>query len=119
MRTKESLKVVNDQIGTPTYTYDLANRIKDLIHTEKYGLYHIANTGRTSWYDFALEIKKQVGLQTPIAPCSSEEFKTKARRPKFSALRNYMLQLNEFSEMPSWQDALQRYVIDLKEKQLL
>ena len=116
MRTRDSLKIVNDQIGTPTYTADLASKVKELIATENYGLYHVANTGQTSWHDFACEIKKLAGLQTPLSPCTSQDFKTKAARPSFSALRNYMLELQGFSPMSDWNDALQRYIQLLKEE---
>lgn len=112
----DTLKVVNDQIGTPTYTYDLSKLLVDMIETEKYGYYHATNEGGyISWYDFACEIFKQAGYTTKVNPVTTEEYGvSKAKRPFNSRLDKSKLAENGFQPLPSWQDALQRYLKEIE-----
>lgn len=104
----DTLRVVNDQIGTPTYTFDLARLLVDMVETEKYGYYHATNEGGyISWYDFACEIFKQAGYNTKVLPVTTEEYGlSKAKRPFNSRLDKSKLTANGFSLLPTWQDAL-------------
>ena len=104
------LTVVNDQIGSPTYTYDLSRLLIDRIETDKYGRYHASNEGICSWYDFACEIFKQAKLDVRVLPVSSEEYPSKAKRPLNSRLSKEKLTVNGFKKLPTWQDALSRYL---------
>lgn len=108
----DTLRVVNDQIGTPTYTYDLARLLVDMIETDKYGCYHATNEGGyISWYDFACEIFKQAGYSTNVIPVTTEEYGiSKAKRPFNSRLDKRKLVENGFEPLPDWQDALERYL---------
>jgi len=108
--TRDSLTVVNDQIGSPTYTYDLAVLLVDMVETDKYGIYHATNEGICSWYDFAVEIFRQANVPMVVTPVSSEEFKAKAKRPSNSRMNKDKLETNGFKRLPSWQDALTRYL---------
>lgn len=110
------VKVVNDQIGTPTYTYDLARLLVDMILTEKYGYYHATNEGGyISWYDFCCEIYKQAGLDTKVIPVSTEEYGLSvAARPFNSRLNKSKLDEAGFERLPTWQDALSRYIKNFK-----
>lgn len=112
----DTLRVVNDQIGTPTYTYDLARLLVDMIETDKYGYYHATNEGRyISWYDFACEIFKQAGYATKVVPVTTAEYGlSKAKRPFNSRLDKAKLVENGFEPLPTWQDALQRYLQEIK-----
>ena len=112
----DTLKVVNDQIGTPTYTYDLSRLLVDMIETEKYGYYLATNEGGyISWYDFACEIFKQAGYTTKVNPVTTEEYGvSKAKRPFNSRLDKSKLAENGFQPLPSWQDALQRYLKEIE-----
>lgn len=120
-KTHDEVRVVNDQIGTPTYTLDLARLLIDMIETEKYGYYHATNAesepdGYISWYDFCVEIYKQYGLNTRVIPVTTEEYGlTKAARPENSRLDKSKLIEAGFTPLPTWQDAVARY---LKEAQL-
>ena len=109
------LTVVNDQIGTPTYTFDLARLLVDMIETEKYGYYHATNEGGyISWYDFACEIFKQAGYKTKVKPVTTEEYGlSKAKRPFNSRLDKSKLIENGFKPLPTWQDALSRYLKEI------
>lgn len=111
----DELTVVNDQIGTPTYTYDLARLLVDMIETEKYGYYHATNEGGyISWYDFAYEIFKQAGYNTKVKPVTTEEYGlSKAKRPFNSRLDKSKLIENGFKPLPTWQDALSRYLKEI------
>lgn len=108
----DTLRVVNDQIGTPTYTYDLARLLVDMVETEKYGYYHATNEGGyISWYDFACEIFKQAGYKTNVMPVTTVEYGlSKAKRPFNSRLDKAKLQANGLEPLPTWQDALKRYL---------
>lgn len=111
----DEITVVNDQIGTPTYTYDLARLLVDMIETEKYGCYHATNEGGyISWYDFACEIFKQAGYNTKVKPVTTEEYGlSKAKRPFNSRLDKSKLIENGFKPLPTWQDALSRYLKEI------
>ena len=111
-RMHESVRVVNDQIGTPTYTYDLARLLVDMIETEKYGCYHATNEGGyISWYDFCREIYRQAGLKTEVIPVTTAEYGlSKATRPFNSRLDKSKLVENGFTPLPDWRDALERYL---------
>ncbi len=115
-KTHDAVRVVNDQIGTPTYTYDLARLIVDMIETEKYGYYHATNEGDyISWYDFCCEFYKQYGLNTKVIPVSTEEYGlSKAARPFNSRLDKSKLVENGFEPLPTWQDAVSRYLKEAK-----
>ena len=112
----DTLKVVNDQIGTPTYTYDLARLLVDMIETDKYGYYHATNEGGyISWYDFACEIFKQAGYTNTVIPVTTEEYGlSKAARPFNSRLDKSKLVENGFKPLPTWQDALARYLKEIE-----
>ena len=114
-KTHDTLRVVNDQIGTPTYTFDLARLLVDMIETDKYGYYHATNEGGyISWYDFACEIFRQAGYKTKVVPVTTEEYGlSKAKRPFNSRLEKSKLVENGFTPMPVWQDALQRYLKEI------
>ena len=111
------IRVVNDQIGTPTYTYDLARLLVDMTETEKYGFYHATNEGEyISWYDFAVEIFKQAEKETKVIPVSTEEYGvSKAKRPFNSRLDKSKLTANGFQLLPDWKDALARYLKEIQE----
>lgn len=115
--THNTLNFVNDQIGTPTYTYDLARLLADMIETDKYGKYHATNEGGyISWYDFVLEILKQAGIRNKtVNPVTSEQFKTAAERPHNSRLDKSRLVENGFKPLPGWKDAVKRYLIEIGE----
>lgn len=111
-KSLDEVRVVNDQIGTPTYTLDLSRLLVDMIETEKYGYYHVTNEGGyISWYDFTKEIYKQYGLDTKVIPVTTEEYGlSKAKRPFNSRLDKSKLIENGFKPLPTWQDALRRYL---------
>lgn len=114
-KTHPELRVVNDQIGTPTYTYDLACLLVDMIETDKYGYYHATNEGGyISWYDFACEIFRQAGYSTKVTPVTTAEYGlSKAKRPFNSRLDKSKLTENGFTPLPDWKDALKRYLEEL------
>ena len=118
-KSHEEVRVVNDQIGNPTYTLDLAELLVDMICSEKYGNYHATNEGEyISWYDFTKEIYKQAGLATKVFPVSTEEYGlSKAKRPKNSRLDKTKLKAEGFTPLPDWKDALSRYLKALKEEE--
>nr|WP_308667182.1 dTDP-4-dehydrorhamnose reductase [uncultured Allisonella sp.] len=115
-RTHDILRVVNDQIGTPTYTYDLARLLVDMVKTDKYGYYHATNEGGyISWYDFACEIFQQAGYNTKVIPVTTEEYGlSKAKRPFNSRLDKSKLLENGFKPLPDWKDALKRYLVEIR-----
>lgn len=112
----EIVKVVSDQIGTPTYTYDLAKLLVEMIQSDKYGYYHATNEGGyISWYDFTCEIFKQAGYSTKVIPVTTEEYGlSKAVRPFNSRLDKSKLVENGFTPLPTWQDALARYLKEIE-----
>ena len=115
-KSHDEVKVVNDQVGTPTYTYDLARLLVDMIETEKYGYYHATNEGGyISWYDFCKEIYKQYGLDTKVIPVTTAEYGlSKAKRPFNSRLEKKKLSDNGFTRLPDWKDALSRYLKEIE-----
>lgn len=108
-KERDELRVVNDQVFSPTYTKDLARKIGQLIQTDYYGIFHITNRGSCSWYEFAKEILRLAGLKTPVIPITSDQYPQKATRPHFSVLGNYQLRLVGMDDMRSWQEALKDY----------
>lgn len=114
-KTHDSVRVVNDQIGTPTYTYDLSRLLVDMIETEKYGYYHATNEGGfISWFDFTKEIFRQAGLSTQVNPVTTAEYGlSKAARPFNSRLDKSKLVEAGFKPLPTWQDALSRYLKEI------
>ena len=111
-KTHDEVRVVNDQIGTPTYTFDLARLLVDMCETEKYGYYHATNEGGyISWYDFCCEFYRQYGLKTKVTPVTTAEYGlSKAARPFNSRLDKSKLVENGFQPLPTWQDAVSRYL---------
>lgn len=113
-KERGAVSVVDDQIGSPTYTYDLAKLLVDMIQTEKYGRYHATNEGLCSWYEFALEIFKQAGLpEVKVTPVDSGQFPSKAKRPNNSRISKDKLEEKGFKRLPPWQDALSRYLKEI------
>ena len=122
-KTHDKLTVVSDQIGSPTYTVDLAKLLVDMIHSDKYGRYHATNEGICSWYDFTCEIMKQAAEYYPdyanveVSPVSSDAYPTKAKRPYNSRMSKDKLVENGFERLLTWQDALKRYLKELKDNE--
>ena len=110
-KEQAELRVVHDQVFSPTYTGDLARKIAQLINTEYYGTFHITNRGSCSWYEFAKEILRLAGLNTPVTPITSDQYPQKAKRPHFSVLANYHLRLLGMADMRPWQEAIRDYMI--------
>lgn len=109
-KERGAVGVVSDQIGTPTYTFDLAKLVIDMIQTDKYGVYHVTNDGLCSWYEFACEIFRQAGMDVKVTPLTSAEFPAKAARPFNSRMSKDKLIVAGFTMLPDWQDALERYL---------
>lgn len=114
---RDTLTVVNDQFGSPTYTKDLSALLADMIVTDKYGTYHATNEGTCSWYEFACAIMQQVGLACQVLPVSSDQYPSRAKRPSNSRMSKEKLTANGFVRLPTWQDALRRYLEELKENE--
>jgi len=114
-KTRDHLTVVNDQYGSPTYTYDLARLLVDMILTDKYGIYHATNEGICTWYEFACEIFRQAGISVDVAPVTADQYPAKAKRPSNSRMSKDKLEENGFERLPSWQDALGRYLKEISE----
>jgi dTDP-4-dehydrorhamnose reductase len=118
-KEKDTLTVVNDQWGTPTYTKDLAEVICRLIYTDGYGIYHATNNGQCTWYDFAKKILEYAGMEhVNVLPITTDELDRPAKRPKYSVLRNFMLELTIGDTMRPWEDALKEYILKLEEYKL-
>lgn len=115
-KTHDEVRVVSDQIGTPTYTLDLSRLLVDMAETEKYGYYHATNEGGfISWYDFTVEIYRQAGMSTKVTPVTTAEYGlSKAARPFNSRLDKLKLAENGFTPLPAWQDALSRYLKEIQ-----
>ncbi|MBC7100558.1 MAG: dTDP-4-dehydrorhamnose reductase [Methanobacteriales archaeon] len=111
---KERIKVVHDQIGSPTYTLDLAEAIGELIKRPAYGIYHITNTGHCSWYEFAKEVFEKANIEISLEPVDSNNFKRPAKRPKCSILKNYNWKMEGFPTLRDYRLALQDYLRGLK-----
>ena len=114
----DSIRVVCDQIGTPTYTYDLSRLVVDMIRTDRYGIYHVTNEGDyISWYDFTLAIFEAAGVtHVKVTPVTSEEYGAAAKRPYNSRMDRSKIVREGFEPLPDWRDALKRYVAILKEQ---
>ncbi len=106
---RKEIRVVNDEILTPTYTYHLAMQIRELVNTDAYGIYHVTNNGSCSWYEFALEIFKNAGITISVVPVSAKEFPSAIKRPSYSVLENAHLQKLGIDRMPQWQESLAHY----------
>jgi dTDP-4-dehydrorhamnose reductase len=113
-RDNNKLNIVSDQIGSPTYTHDLSKLICDMIETDKYGIYQATNEGVCSWFEFAQQIFKFSNIDINLNPISTEEYPTKAKRPKNSVMSKKTLLDNGFDLLPSWQDALKRYLKEIE-----
>lgn len=113
-QTRDHLTVVNDQFGSPTYTYDLARLLVDMVQTDKYGIYHATNEGICTWYEFACEIFRIAGMNVKVDPVTADNYPTKAKRPSNSRMSKDKLTENGFERLPSWQDALERYLKEIK-----
>jgi dTDP-4-dehydrorhamnose reductase len=113
-KERDSISVVSDQIGSPTYTKDLSKLIVDMIETDNFGIYHATNEGICSWYEFANEIFKLSNIKIDLKPIKSFEFPTKAKRPMNSSLSKRSLIENGFKPLPSWQDSLKRYLKEIE-----
>ena len=114
-KERGAVSVVDDQVGSPTYTYDLARLLVDMIQTDKYGRYHATNEGLCSWYEFAKEIFHQAGMDdVKVTPVSSDQFPAKAKRPANSRMSKAKLTENGFELMPTWQDALSRFLKEIE-----
>ncbi len=111
-KERGSVSVVADQIGSPTYTKDLAVLVLDMIVTKAYGVYHVTNEGICSWYAFAKAIFREAGMAIPVTPLTSEAYPTAAKRPHNSRLSKEKLRAQGFSPLPAWEDALHRYIAD-------
>ena len=110
-KEKGKVSVVDDQVGSPTYTPDLARLLVDMILTDKFGRYHATNEGYCSWYEFAKEIFKAAGMKdVQVSPCDSGAFPVKAKRPHNSRMDKSKLDANGFKRLPDWQDAVKRYL---------
>lgn len=112
-KERGAVSVVNDQIGSPTYTYDLSKLVVDMIQTDKYGIYHVTNEGLCSWYEFACEIFKQANMDVEVTAVNSSAFPARAKRPNNSRMSKEMLDKNGFNRLPLWQDALSRYLKEI------
>lgn len=112
--THEELNVVDDQVGSPTYTYDLAVLLVDMAESDKYGRYHATNEGLCTWYQFAKEIFRQAGVEVKVNPVTSDMFPAKAKRPKNSRMSKEKLDVNGFHRLPTWQNALERYLGEIR-----
>lgn len=113
-KEKEFLNVVNDQFGSPTYTYDLSRLIVDLIETDKYGIYHGTNEETCTWFEFTREILALANINIPVHPILTSDYPTKAKRPKNSMMSKTSLDENGFKRLPNWKDALQRYLKEIE-----
>lgn len=111
--THDTITVVNDQFGSPTYTYDLARLLVDMVQTEKYGVYHATNEGFCSWYDFACAIFREAGVNVKVVPVTSAEYGAKANRPMNSRMSKEKLTENGFERLPPWEDALRRFMEEM------
>lgn len=111
---RDSVTVVADQIGSPTYTYDLAQFLIELVQTEKYGVYHASNTGSCSWYEFAKAIFEESGISIRTEPCTTEQFPRPAPRPAYSVMDHSAIRQNGFKDLRPWREALRAFLKELK-----
>lgn len=111
-KERDSLKVVNDQVGSPTYTVDLAHFLLQLVNTERYGIYHASNSGICSWFDFAKAIFEESGFPMNVEPCTTKEFPRPAPRPKNSVMDHLSIRTNGFEDLRPWRDALRQFLVE-------
>jgi dTDP-4-dehydrorhamnose reductase len=109
-KEKEEINVVNDQIGSPTYTVDLAHFIIDLVQTDKFGIYHCTNSGSCSWYEFAIAIFEESNINVKVNPITTKQFPRPAARPKYSVLDNFAMKVNGFPMLRHWHEALKEFL---------
>jgi dTDP-4-dehydrorhamnose reductase len=114
--TRPVLTVVNDQTGSPTYTYDLALFLIDLVQTDRYGIYHASNSGSCTWYEFARAIFEERGLSVEVVPCTTEEFPRPAPRPRYSVLGHQAMVRAGFPPLRHWREALREFLRESEEK---
>jgi dTDP-4-dehydrorhamnose reductase len=114
--SRNELNVVGDQIGSPTYTFDLARLLIDMIQSDKFGIYHVSNEGFCSWAEFATEIFRQANINVKVNSISTEDYPTRAVRPKNSRMSKQKLIDNGFVPLPRWQDAIEHYLNELKQE---
>jgi len=107
---RDELMVVHDQVGCPTYTVDLSNCILELIQTEKYGVYHVSNSGHCSWYEFAKAIFEEARIEVKVNPCTTKDFPRPAPRPAYSVFDHMSLRLNGFNDIRHWRKALNEFI---------
>lgn len=112
LRDRDSIKIVTDEVLTPTYTLHLAKQIYKLVSTDSYGIYHVTNEGECSWYDFAKAIFKEMGFDVNLIPINSNKFQTNVKRPKYSVLENSKLKTLGLNNMPHWRDSLRAYLAE-------
>lgn len=113
-KEREFLNIVDDQVGSPTYTYDLSKLLIDLIETNKFGIYHATNEGSCTWYGFTKEIFRLANINIPIHPISTSDYPTKAKRPMSSMMNKSKLDENGFIRLPEWKNALERYLKEIE-----
>lgn len=113
-KEKDSLNIVSDQLGSPTYTFDLSKLIVDMIQTDNYGIYHATNEGICSWFEFAKKIFDYSNININLNPITTEQYPTKAKRPKNSTMSKKSLLENGFDLLPTWEDALKRYLKEIE-----
>lgn len=118
-KERGEVSVVHDQVGSPTYTVDLARLMVELMETEKYGIYHATNSGVCSWYEFAVEIFKQAGLDVKVNPLTSDQFPRPAARPHYSVLSKKKIEESGLSGLRNWKKALAAYLEESKQENLL
>lgn len=111
----DKLRVVNDQIGSPTYTVDLARFLEQLVQTERFGVYHATNSGICSWFDFACTIFEESGLNINIEPCGSDEFPMAATRPRYTAMEHLAIRANGFEDLRHWREGLKEFLKEFAE----
>lgn len=109
-KTHQEVRVVDDQIGSPTFTEDLVRFLIQLVQTDQYGIYHATNSGSCSWYEFAKAIFEEAGIQIQVTPIRTEELPRKAQRPQYSVLDHGAIRRNGFEDLRHWRDALQDYM---------
>lgn len=110
-RERDELRVVSDQVGSPTYSRDLARKLLEIIETGAYGTYHLSNSGQVSWYEFAKEILEIAGIDTPVVPITTEEFGSPAPRPRYSVMRGLALEMRGIPAMRHYREALEEFIL--------
>ncbi|TMV50996.1 dTDP-4-dehydrorhamnose reductase [Paenibacillus mesophilus] len=113
---RDTLKVVSDQVGSPTYTVDLARFLEQLVQTERYGIYHASNSGVCSWYEFAKAIFEEADIGINVKPCKTEDFPRPAPRPKYSVMDHMSIRVNQFEDLRDWREALKEFLDKNKEE---